>query len=113
MSDTKTCGLSDDYSCEVGVTCLIKKQCDGQHYCNITVDYNLVLVHLCPGLTKYLYFEYQCIREVETFTIIITCDSEEKNLAKCSITGSDGSCSKISYVKCNLENVKTARMKLV
>ena len=25
LSDTKTCGLSDDYSCEVDVTCLVKK----------------------------------------------------------------------------------------
>ena len=70
LSDTKTCGLSDDYSCEVNVTCLVKKQCDGQHDCNITVNNNLFLVHLCPGLTKYLYFEYQCISEVKTFTNI-------------------------------------------
>ena len=60
LSDTKTCGLSDDYSCEVDVTCLVKKQCDGQHECSITVDNNLFSGDLCPGLTKYLYFEYQC-----------------------------------------------------
>ena len=50
----KTCGLSDDYSCEVDVTCLVKKQCDGQHECNIIVFFG----DACPGLTKYLYFEY-------------------------------------------------------
>ena len=60
LSDTKTCGLSDDYSCEVDVTCLVKKQCDGQHECSITVDNNLFSGDPCPGLTKYLYFEYQC-----------------------------------------------------
>ena len=61
LSTTKTCGLSDDYSCEVDVTCLVKKQCDGQHECNITVNDNLFSGNQCPGLTKYLYFEYQCI----------------------------------------------------
>jgi hypothetical protein len=61
LSVNKTCGLSDDYSCEVDVTCLVKKQCDGQHECNITVDGSLSSGDLCPGLTKYLYFEYQCI----------------------------------------------------
>ena len=60
LPDTKTCGLSDDYSCEVDVTCLVKKQCDGQHECSITVDNNLFSDDLCPGLTKYLYFEYRC-----------------------------------------------------
>jgi hypothetical protein len=60
LPDAKTCGLSVDYSCEVDVTCLVKKQCDGQHECNITVNEILFSVDLCPGLTKYLYFEYQC-----------------------------------------------------
>jgi hypothetical protein len=60
---TKTCNsssMSGNYSCEVDVTCLVKKQCDGQHECNITVDETLFSGDLCPGLTKYLYFEYQC-----------------------------------------------------
>ena len=61
LSGTKTCGLSDDYSCDVDVTCLVKKQCDGQHECSITVDNNLFSGYPCPGLTKYLYFEYQCV----------------------------------------------------
>ena len=60
LSATKTCGLSDDYSCEVDVTCLVKKLCDGQHECNISVDDNLFPDNFCQGLTKYLYFEYQC-----------------------------------------------------
>ena len=69
LNDTKSCGLSDDHSCEVDVTCLVKKQCDGQHECNITVDDNLFSGDLCPGhaLTKYLYFEYQCINTVTPF----------------------------------------------
>ena len=60
LSPIKTCGLSDDYSCQVDVTCLVKKQCDGQHECNITVNDNLFSGDPCPRLTKYLYFEYQC-----------------------------------------------------
>ena len=67
LSTTKTCGLSDDYSCNVDVTCLVKKQCDGQHKCNITVDNNLFSDHLCSGLTKYLYFEYQCASQSKAF----------------------------------------------
>ena len=63
LSDTKTCGLSDDYICEIDVTCLVKKQCDGRHECHITVDNNLFSVDSCPGLTKYLYFEYQCVND--------------------------------------------------
>jgi hypothetical protein len=61
LSAKKTCGLSDDYSYEVNVTCLVKKQCDGQRECNITVDGNLFFGDPRPGLTMYLYFEYQCI----------------------------------------------------
>jgi hypothetical protein len=63
----KTCGLSDDYSCEVDVTCLVKKQCDGLHECSITVDDNLFSGDLCPGLSNYLYFEYQCVDTVKPF----------------------------------------------
>jgi hypothetical protein len=63
----KKCGLSDDYSCEVDVTCLVKKQCDGLHECNITVDDNLFSGDLCAGLSNYLYFEYQCVDTVKPF----------------------------------------------
>jgi hypothetical protein len=70
LSPIKTCGLSDDYSCEVDVTCLVKKQCDGQHECSITVDNNLYSRNLCPGLKKYLYFEYQCINTATPFNEI-------------------------------------------
>ena len=69
LSGTKTCGLSDDYSCEVDVTCLVKKQCDGQHECNITVNNNLFSDDLCPGLTKYLYFEYQCVTSQTFYSV--------------------------------------------
>lgn len=64
MSDTTTCGLSNDYSCEVDVTCLVKKQCNGHHDCTITVDNNLFSSDPCPGLAKYLYFEYQCVYDI-------------------------------------------------
>ena len=67
LSSTKTCGLSDDHSCNVDVTCLVKKQCDGQHECSITVDNNLFSANLCSGLTKYFYFEYQCDNERKAF----------------------------------------------
>ena len=63
----KTCGLSDDYSCEIDVTCVVKKQCDGLHECSITVDDNLFSGDLCPGLSNYLYFEYQCVDTVKPF----------------------------------------------
>ena len=64
---TKTCGLNDDYSCDVDVTCVVKKQCDGQHECNITVDDNLFSDDLCPELSNYLYFEYQCVDTMNPF----------------------------------------------
>ena len=58
---TETCGLSDDYSCEVDVTCIVKKRCDGLHDCSLTVNDKLFSSDLCSGLSKYLYFEYQCV----------------------------------------------------
>jgi hypothetical protein len=64
---SKTCGLSDDYSCNIDVTCVVKKQCDGLHECNMTVDDNLFSGDLCPRLSNYLYFEYQCVDTVETY----------------------------------------------
>ncbi|XP_028402632.1 uncharacterized protein LOC114525467 [Dendronephthya gigantea] len=70
LSDSKTCGLSDDYSCTVDVTCLVKKQCDGQHECKITVNETLFSDDLCPGLKKYLYFEYQCFDNVKSFSVV-------------------------------------------
>ena len=66
---SSTCGLSDDYICDVDVTCLVKKQCDGKHECSITVDNNLFPDHLCPGLGKYLYFEYQCVSISKRYTV--------------------------------------------
>ncbi len=67
LPGSKTCGLSDDYSCEVDVTCVVKKQCDGQHECSITVDKNLFSGDLCPGLSNYLYLEYQCVHTMKPF----------------------------------------------
>ena len=64
---TKTCGLSDEFVCEVDVTCLVKKQCDGLHECSINVDKNLFSGDLCPGLSNYLYFEYQCDDTVKPY----------------------------------------------
>ncbi|XP_028412182.1 uncharacterized protein LOC114535003 isoform X2 [Dendronephthya gigantea] len=65
---TKTCGLSlTDYSCELDVTCLVKKQCDGLHECSIRVDETLFSSSGCPGLKTYLYFEYHCTDTVKTF----------------------------------------------
>ena len=63
----KKCGSSDDYDCEVDVTCLVKKQCDGLHECSIMVDDKLFSRNKCPGLSNYLYFEYQCIDSVKPF----------------------------------------------
>ena len=67
MLGTKTCGLSDDYSCEVDVTCLVKKQCDGLRECSVNVDDSLFSDDLCPGLSNYLYFEYQCADTVKPY----------------------------------------------
>ncbi len=65
LVDAKTCGFSDDYICEVDATCLVKKQCDGLHECNITVNEIFFSGNHCPGLSNYLYFEYQCVDSVE------------------------------------------------
>ncbi|XP_028397384.1 uncharacterized protein LOC114521168 [Dendronephthya gigantea] len=68
LSDSKTCGFSDDYNCTVDVTCLVRKQCDGQHECNIIVNETLFSDDMCPGLKKYLYFEYRCFNDVKPFS---------------------------------------------
>ena len=73
LSDTKTCGLSDEYGCQLNVTCLLKKRCDGQLECNITVDDNLFPGDLSPGLTKYLYFEYQCSNLSQPYESLCIC----------------------------------------
>ena len=54
------CGSSFDHSCSVDVTCDLKNYCDGERKCNVTVDDNHFPSNICPGLEKYLYFEYQC-----------------------------------------------------
>ncbi|XP_046858340.1 uncharacterized protein LOC124451778 isoform X2 [Xenia sp. Carnegie-2017] len=54
------CNSSLDYNCSVDVTCDLKKYCDGERECTITVDDNHFPSNICPGLEKYLYFEYQC-----------------------------------------------------
>ncbi|XP_046862407.1 uncharacterized protein LOC124455832 [Xenia sp. Carnegie-2017] len=54
------CGYSYHYSCSVDVTCDLKNYCDGERECNITVDDNHFPSNICPGLEKYVYFEYQC-----------------------------------------------------
>ena len=79
LLSTETCGLSDDYSCEVDVTCIVKKQCDGLHECDITVDESLFSGDLCPGLSNYLYFEYQCVNTVKTFNGICGMDCYKYN----------------------------------
>ena len=68
LLSTKKCGLSDDYSCEVDVTCLVKKKCDCLHECSFVVDDSFVSSDLCPGLSNYLYFEYQCVDTVKPFS---------------------------------------------
>ena len=67
LSSQERCGSSDGYICDIDVTCLVKKQCDGQRECSITVDNNLFSDNLCSGLTKYLYFEYQCDDQPKAF----------------------------------------------
>ncbi|XP_046858413.1 uncharacterized protein LOC124451851 [Xenia sp. Carnegie-2017] len=54
------CGYSYNHSCSVDVTCDLKNYCDGERECNVTVDDNHFPSNICPGLEKYLYFEYQC-----------------------------------------------------
>ncbi len=67
LLDSKRYGLSDDYSCEVDVTCLVKKQCDGLHECGIKVDGKFFSGDRCPGLSNYFYFQYQCVDTVKPF----------------------------------------------
>ena len=55
------------YSCEVDVTCLVKKKCDGLHECSFSVNDSFVSGDLCPGLSNYLYFEYQCVDTVKRY----------------------------------------------
>ena len=70
LSPTKKCGSSDDYICQVDVTCLVKKKCDGVHECSITVDRNLISGDLCPGLSSYLYFEYYCLNSRRRYELL-------------------------------------------
>ena len=51
----KKCGSSDDYDCEIDVTCLVKKQCDGLLECSIMVDDKLFSLNKCPGLSNYIF----------------------------------------------------------
>ncbi|XP_046858707.1 uncharacterized protein LOC124452165 [Xenia sp. Carnegie-2017] len=60
LSKGSSCGSSYNFSCSVDVTCDLKNYCDGERECNITVDDNHFPSNICPGLEKYLYFEYQC-----------------------------------------------------
>ncbi|XP_046858728.1 receptor-type tyrosine-protein phosphatase T-like [Xenia sp. Carnegie-2017] len=60
LNEGNVCGSSYNYSCSFDVTCHLKRRCDGQRVCNISVDDNLFPSNICVGLNKYLYFEYQC-----------------------------------------------------
>ncbi|XP_046858355.1 uncharacterized protein LOC124451786 [Xenia sp. Carnegie-2017] len=60
LNEGNVCGSSYNYSCSFDVTCHLKRRCDGQRVCNISVDNNLFPSNICVGLNKYLYFEYQC-----------------------------------------------------
>ena len=98
LSDTKACGLSNDYVCEVNVTCLFKKQCDGQHECSMTVDNNLFSGDQCPGLTKYPYFEYQCINTSQTFDSVCgTYSSANSITVSLTVTFNFAQCNLLSH----------------
>ncbi|XP_046857065.1 receptor-type tyrosine-protein phosphatase delta-like isoform X2 [Xenia sp. Carnegie-2017] len=60
LRNGSSCGLSYDYSCSVDVTCDLKNYCDGERKCDVSVDDYHFSSSICPGLDKYLYFEYQC-----------------------------------------------------
>ena len=60
LNEGNVCGSSYNYSCSFDVTCHLKRRCDGQRVCNISVDDNLFPSNICVGLNKYLYIEYQC-----------------------------------------------------
>ena len=60
LNTGQSCGSSDNHNSSVDVTCAMKRYCNGLHECNITVDDTSFPGGDCPGLTKYLYFEYQC-----------------------------------------------------
>ncbi|XP_046856964.1 uncharacterized protein LOC124450352 isoform X2 [Xenia sp. Carnegie-2017] len=69
LSEGKNCGSHyKNFSCSVDVTCYLKRHCDGRRECNVTVDDGLFLPsNVCPGLSKYLYFEYQCSNNMTSF----------------------------------------------
>jgi hypothetical protein len=79
MSRSKSCDPRDDYACEVDATCDLKKRCDGQLECSVMVDDKLLPGDICPGLTKYLYFEYQCSNSSQPYYDFC---GEETNLAR-------------------------------
>lgn len=66
----QTCNSTYGYSCSFDVTCSLKRYCDGRNKCNATVNDNLFPPNICPGLSKYLYFEYQCGNTQKSFNEI-------------------------------------------
>ncbi|XP_046857106.1 protein eva-1 homolog C-like isoform X2 [Xenia sp. Carnegie-2017] len=70
LNQGNVCGSSYYYNCSVDVTCRLKRLCDGKRECNVTVDDNLFSSKSCPGLDKYLCFEYQCNSTMTSFNEI-------------------------------------------
>ena len=48
-------------SCSLPAACVMKRHCDGQRLCNITVRNNLFNFDPCPGRIKRLRVEYKCM----------------------------------------------------
>ena len=61
LADMKTCGYNENINRNISATCLVKNQCDGKQWCNITVDHRLFKVDPFPGKSKYLYIEHKCV----------------------------------------------------
>ncbi|XP_046857058.1 receptor-type tyrosine-protein phosphatase S-like isoform X7 [Xenia sp. Carnegie-2017] len=109
LNQGNVCGSSYYYNCSVDVTCRLKRLCDGKRECNVTVDDNLFSSKSCPGLDKYLYFEYQCNSTMTSFNEICI---EDIQLSQSTLpsegfvklfTKDDG---EFAVCKSSLENVK-------
>ncbi|XP_046857669.1 uncharacterized protein LOC124451082 [Xenia sp. Carnegie-2017] len=71
----QTCSSTYGYSCSFDVTCSLKRYCNGRNKCDATVNDNLLPPNICPGLNKYLYFEYQCGNTQKSFNEICYLDN--------------------------------------
>ena len=52
---------TSDAQCTAVTSCKMKSLCGGNRSCELTIDNNLLLSHLCSNTRKELYTEYTCV----------------------------------------------------